>query len=115
MIILVYRGKSHIETRENVYVMTMVSRNARQIVGFDITFDWSPQRIQNIVDCAMCGEILYSPILARRSICFAIKLETLRAVVEVFVDAYNRLGKAKYAYRQRRQKGVFPVALVDLL
>ena len=31
----------------------------------------------------------YIPVLARRSRCFARKIETLRAVIEVFVDAYN--------------------------
>ena len=34
----------------------------------------------------------YIPIVARRSRFFARTLETLRAVVEVFVDAYNRFG-----------------------
>jgi len=34
--------KPHTETRENTYVMTMVSRLPRQIVGFDVAFDKSP-------------------------------------------------------------------------
>ena len=55
----------------------------------------------------------YIPILARHSRCFARTLETLRSVVEVFVDAYNRFGLAKYAYRQRRPKGGLPFTLVD--
>ena len=55
----------------------------------------------------------YIPILARCSRCFARTLETLQAVVEVFVDAYNRFGAAKYAYRQRQSKGGFSFALVD--
>ena len=38
------------KTRENVYLITMISRNPRQIVGFDIVFDKSPERIQKIVD-----------------------------------------------------------------
>ena len=42
--------KSKGKTRENVYVITMVSRNPRQIVGFDAAFDKSPERIQKIVD-----------------------------------------------------------------
>ena len=37
-------------TRENTYVMTMVRRLPRQIVGFDVAFDKSPERIQRIVD-----------------------------------------------------------------
>jgi IS1 family transposase len=44
--------KGNGETRENVYVMTMVSREPRQIVGFDVAYDKSPQRIQQIVDSA---------------------------------------------------------------
>jgi IS1 family transposase len=55
----------------------------------------------------------YIPILARRSRCFARKLDTLIAVLEVFVDAYNRFGLAKYRYRQRHRKGGLPFALVD--
>ncbi len=31
------------ETRENVYLITMVSRELCQIVGFDIAFDKSPE------------------------------------------------------------------------
>ena len=42
--------KAKTETRENVYVITMVSRLPRQIVGFDVALDKSPERIQKIVD-----------------------------------------------------------------
>ena len=146
--------KPRTETRENVYLMTMVSRQPRQIVGFDVALDKSACHIQSIVDGGpeaqrYCtdgyvgyldviypGQHIrnmrdksdtftvegvnadlrhYIPILARRSRCFARTLETLRAVVQVFVDAYNRFGRAKYAYRQRRPKGGFPFALVDFL
>ena len=144
--------KPRTETRENVYVMTMVSREPRQIAGFDVAFDKSPARIQQIVDSAPGAEQYctdgwsgyadviypgkhiwnthdksdtftvegvnadlrhYIPLLARRSRCFARTLDTLRAVLEVFVDAYNRFGAAKHAYRQCRPKGSFPFALVD--
>jgi IS1 family transposase len=44
--------KPRTETRENVYIMTMVSRNPRQIVGFDVAFDRSKERLQSIVDNA---------------------------------------------------------------
>jgi IS1 family transposase len=130
--------KPRTETRENVYLMTMVSREPRQIVGFDVAFDKSPNRIQSIVDNApeaktYCSDgwtgyvdVVYPgrhtrnisdksntftvegvnadlrhyiPILARRSRCFARKLETLQAVVEVFVEAYNKFGKAKLKCR----------------
>ena len=144
--------KPRTDTRENVYLMTMVSRKPRQIVGFDVAYDKSPQRIQRLVDGAPPAEHYctdgwfgyidviypgqhtrnvcdksdtytveginadlrhYIPLLARSSRCFARTLETLRAVIDVFVDAYNRFGQAKYAYRQRRPKGGLPFALVD--
>ena len=38
--------KAKTETRENTYVMTMVSRSPRQIVGYDVAFDKPLQRIQ---------------------------------------------------------------------
>ena len=44
--------KPRTETRENVYLMTMVSREPRQIVGYDVAYDKSPQRIQRMVDSA---------------------------------------------------------------
>ena len=41
----------------------------------------------------------YIPVLARRSRCFCRKIETLQAVIEVFVDAYNAFGQAKLRRR----------------
>jgi len=146
--------KPRTETRENIYMLTMVSRCPRQIVGFDVARDKSPERIQDMVDDAPSAtkyctdgylgyvDVVYPgkhvrnahdksdtftvegvnadlrhyiPILARRSRCFARKLETLQAVMDVFVDAYNRFGEAKYKYRQKRQSGELPFALVDFL
>jgi hypothetical protein len=146
--------KPRTETRENTYVITMVSRSPRQIVGFDAAVDKSPALVQRIVDGApeaawYCTDgwlgyvdVIYPgrhirnthdksdtytvegvnadlrhyiPILARRSRCFARTLETLRAVLEVFVDAYNRFGQAKYQYRQRKTGGGVPFALVDFI
>ena len=48
--------KSHTETRENVYLITMVSRLPRQIVGLDVAFDKSPDRIQALIDSAPPAE-----------------------------------------------------------
>lgn len=149
--------KPRTETQENVYIILMVSREPRQIVGFDVARDKSPSRIQQIVDNSpealrYCtdgwfgyvdviypGQHIrntrdksdtftveginsdlrhYIPILARRSRCFARTMETLRAVIEIFVDAYNRFGKAKYEYRQRREGKPscgLPFAFVDFL
>jgi IS1 family transposase len=130
------RGKG--KTHENVYLMTMVSREPRQIVGFDVAYDKSPERIQRIVDSApsshkYCsdgylgyidvvypGEYVrnvrnksdtfsvesvnadlrhYLEVLTRRSRCFCRKIETLRAVMAVFVDAFNRFGAFKAEHR----------------
>ena len=57
----------------------------------------------------------YIPVLARRSRCFSRKIETLYAVVAVFIDAYNRIGLAKYKYRQRKKNGELPFSVVDFL
>ena len=40
------------EMRENCYVIPVVSRLPRQIVGIDAAFDKSPERIQALVDAA---------------------------------------------------------------
>ena len=144
--------KPRTETRENVYVLTKVSRKPRQIVGFDVALDKSPERVQRIVDRAPEAAIYcsdgwngyvdvvypgryvrnthnksdtftvegvnadlrtYIPILARRSRCFARKLDTLYAVMDGFVEAYNRVGLAKHRYRLTLQTGEVPFALVD--
>jgi IS1 family transposase len=41
----------------------------------------------------------YIPVLARKSRCFCRTIETLIAVLAVFVDAYNKFGEAKLIYR----------------
>ena len=148
--------KPRTETRENTYIMTMVSRNPRQIVGFDVAFDKSPERIQAIVDAAPSAENYatdgflgyvdvvypgkhirnvsnkndtftvesvnadlrhYIPILRRRSRCFPRKIETLQAVLEVFVDAYNKFGVAKMRFRQNRDPNAreLPFSVLDFL
>ena len=133
--------KANSETRENTYVTSLISRHPRQIVGFSVAFDKSPDRIQAIVDTSpeaeryatdgylgyidlvYPGEHIrnisnkndtftveginadlrhYIPVLARRSRCFCRSLETLDAVVAVFIDAFNKFGEAKMAYRDKR-------------
>ena len=132
----------------------MASREPRQIVGFDVAFDKTSERIQNIVDNAPDAEYYYTdgyngyidiaypgkhirnihdksdtftvesinadlrhyiPVLARRSRCFPRSLETLKAVVAVFIDAYNQFGLAKFRYRQKRKNGELPFSVVDFL
>ena len=148
--------KAPSKTRENLYLMTMASRLPRQIVGFDVAFDKSPDRIQKIVDNAPDApnygtdgwmgyvDVIYPgrhvrnphdksdtftvegvnadwrhyiPVLARRSRCFCRKLETLRAVIEVFVDAYNRFGMAKMNFRRHRNSHSreLPFSVLDFL
>ena len=132
----------------------MVSRNPRQIVGFDVAYDKAPERIQKIVDSSPpAGEYCtdgylgyldiayygkhirnvrdkkdtcrvesvnadlrhYIPLLRRRSRCFPRKIETLRAVMDVFVDAYNRFGAAKRHFRLTRSSGNIPFSFLDFL
>ena len=42
--------KPHTETHENTYIFTMVSREPRQLVGFDVSMEKSAKYIQAIVD-----------------------------------------------------------------
>jgi IS1 family transposase len=132
------KKKAKTKTRENVYLCTMVGREPRQIVAFEVAFDKAPERIQQMVDRSpeaekYCtdgylgyidivypGQYIrnvhnkndtftveginadlrhYIPVLARRSRCFCRSLETLQAVIEVFVDAYNAFGIAKLKHR----------------
>jgi len=44
------------ETRENCYVIPVVSRQPRQIVGIDAAFDKSPVRIQALIDASPPAE-----------------------------------------------------------
>jgi len=61
----------------------------------------------------------YIPVLARRSRCFCRTLETLKAVIAVFIDAYNKFGEAKMVYRTRRgldkNSRELPFGVVDFL
>ena len=57
----------------------------------------------------------YIPILARRSRCFARKIETLKAVIEVFAEAYNAFGRAKHLYRQSHSVREVPFGIIDFL
>lgn len=148
--------KGTAETKENAYVMTMVSRMPRQIVGFDVAFDKSPERIQKIVDNAPPAEVYctdgwlgyvdvvypgkyirnvkdksntftveginadlrhYIPLLRRKSRCFPRKIETLKSVLELFVNAYNDFGAAKMKYRQNRspKSRELPFSVLDFL
>ena len=130
--------KENTETRENTYIMTMVDREPRQIVGFAVAADKSPGRRQAIVDSAPEAQMYctdgclgyidvvfpgkhirnirnkndtftvegvnadirhYIPVLARRSRCFCRRIETLEAVIAVFVNAYNKFGEAKLKCR----------------
>jgi hypothetical protein len=130
--------KADTETKENVYLMTMVCPEPRMIVGFEVAMDKGSVHIQNIVDGApevdfyrtdgyfgyldviFPGDHVrntrdkkdthnvesinadlrhYIPVLRRRSRCFCRSLETLQAVIEVFVDAYNAFGVAKLRHR----------------
>jgi len=48
--------KTRTETRENVYIMTMVSRKPRQILGHVVSRDKMSRTIQRMVDTALEAE-----------------------------------------------------------
>ena len=52
--------KGNSETRENVYLITMISRDPRLIVGFDVASDKSSERIQNIIDNSPEADFYYT-------------------------------------------------------
>ena len=130
--------KALTKTRGNVYLILMISREPRQIVGYTVARDKAAERIQLIVDSVPDAEKYctdgyygyldvvypgrhvrnvrdksdthnvesvnadlrhYIPGLRRRSRCFYRTVETLEAVMSVFVDAYNKFGAAKLKCR----------------
>jgi len=130
--------KARTQTRENVYLILLVSREPRKILRFTVSRDKSAATIQGLVDAApeaekYCtdGYFAYLDVifpgehvrnvrnkadtftvesvnadlrhfiagLARKSRCFFRTLETLEAVLAVFVDAYNAFGEAKLKHR----------------
>ena len=48
--------KFPLEEREKDYIITMTSRKPRQIVGFDVDYDITSERIQRVVDSAAAAE-----------------------------------------------------------
>ena len=116
----------------------MVTRNPRQIVGFDIAYDKNENRIQKIVDKAVKAKFYYSDAnpsyqnvsyfgkhycfrnkshtftvegvnsdirkyiaaLQRKSKCFFRSLATFKAVMSIFVIAYNSFSKFKFDFPQ---------------
>ena len=46
--------------KNKIYVITLVSRDKRQIVGYDIAFDRSRERIQRLVDNSPKASKYYS-------------------------------------------------------
>ncbi len=133
------KRKDH-ENGINVYIMTMLSREPRQILTFDVDNSVNAARIQQMVDnspqaekyftdggqCYLGVDFIgrhhrnirdksdthniessnadlrhYIAGLRRRSRCFFRKVETLVAVLSIFVYAFNKFGAAKYEYRLR--------------
>jgi len=118
--------------------MTMLSREPRQIVAFEVDNSVNAARIQKMVDntlqadqyCTDGGNSYlgvdfvgrhkrnvrdksdthniegsnadlrhYIAGLRRKSRCFFRSMETLKAVLALFIDAYNKFGAAKLQYR----------------
>ncbi len=128
------------ENGVNTFIMTMLSREPRQIVAFDVDNSVNAEAIQKMVDNVPQADNYftdggqsylgvdffgrhrrnihdkrdthniegsnadlrhYIAGLRRRSRCFFRKIETLVAVLSIFVDAYNKFGAAKLEYRRR--------------
>ena len=133
------RRKGH-ENGINTYIMTMVSREPRQIVAFEVGNSIRSEYIQAMVDRSPTAESYYTDGstvyldvifggehrrnirdksntfiiegsnadirhyiagLRRRSRCFFRSLETLKAVLTLFIHAYNQFGEAKRLYKVR--------------
>ena len=128
------------ENGVNTYIMTMLSREPRQIIAFAVDKSVNSESIQKMVDNSPEAEKYhtdggqsylgvdfigrhernihdksnthniegsnadirhYIAGLRRRSRCFFRKIETLEAVLGIFVYAYNKFGEAKFQYRLR--------------
>ena len=124
----------------NIYIMTVLSREPRQIIAFDVDSSITATAIQKMVDttppasvyhtdggqCYLGVDFIgrhnrnvrdksdthniegsnadirhYIAGLQRKSRCFFRKVETLKAVLNIFVYAYNRFGAVKQQYRNR--------------
>ena len=133
------KRKGH-ENGVNTYIMTMLSREPRQIVAFSVDNSVNAECIQGMVDDTVQAEKYYTDGgqsylgvdfigrhkrnihdkrdthniegsnadvrhyiagLRRRSRCFFRKIETLIAVLHIFIYAHNRFGAAKLEYRLR--------------
>lgn len=132
------KRKYFTESRTNTYIMTMMSRNPRQIVGFAVDKSVNSKALQKVADstpaaeeyftdgCLTYLDVIFSgkhrrnadnkkdthtiestnsdlrhhiPGLARRSRCFFRSIETLNAVLSLFIDAYNKFGEMKFKCR----------------
>ena len=144
------RQRRYSENGVNTYVMTMISREPRQIVGFAVDISKSADIIQKIVDSVppaktyftdgyygyagvdFCGQLKqnylnkndtctiestnadlrhYISGLHRRSRIFYRTLETFRAVLSVFIDAYNKFGE----YKMKRKNRTLSRSVLDFL
>ena len=62
---------SFMERKNKIYVITLVSREKRQIVGYDIASDKSRERIQKLVDSSPKADNYYSDAYSAYSeICY---------------------------------------------
>jgi len=126
------------ESRTNTYIMTMMSRYPRQIVGYAVDKSVNSAALQKVADsvgyakeyftdgCLTYLDVIfggkhrrnaenkndthniestnadlrhYIRCLARRSRCFFRTVETLNAVLSLFIDAYNKFGEAKFKHQ----------------
>ena len=133
--------------RENAHIMTLISRQPRQILAFNVDRHILDEHLQQMVDSVdpakyyatdgyygylnvdFLGQHLYNinskehtftveginsdlrhyiSGLARKSRCFYRKLETLQAVLAVFINAYNKYGEYKLTYQKPTRHKSYP-------
>ena len=70
----------HTQREKNkIYVITLVSREKRQIVGYDIAFDKSRERIQKLVDSSPKADHYFSDAYSAYSeICYYVSHTALK-------------------------------------
>lgn len=107
---------SVITKNKTLYItIEMISRNPNLIVGFDVAFDESRERIQSNVESVNADLRHYILVFVRKSRCFARKFETLYPVIAILVDAYNRFGMVKLKYQQHKPNGELLFSVIDFL
>ncbi len=99
----------HQGEKNRAYVITLITKKTRQIVGFDVAYDKSESRIQKIVDSAVEAMHYYSDAnLTYRNLQYGGKHFYFRDKLHTFtVESVNSDVRKYIAALQRRSKCFF--------